>query len=371
MSNVKQKSVSLSDMLSNLTKDELHFIRRILQVHGGSQLNKSDLVEFLSSHLLEGLHGHLERFDQERYRIIKQVMKAPGALLPISKLKDAESYDAAYFQTYGLLFQVGDKVIMPQDIRGGMLKVSEKLLTEVFKRNMEWIQLTKGLLFYYGSMDMGKLADLIEQYSGKPVDVTDYILVIGDLEMYDYSVKMSRHQFSHYMVDDPDRIRMEHESRPTIEYYPLTKAQVLNAAEDDYVERHEGYKQLMSFLRVNWDMSEQEADEMISELVDQIRQNASLTDLVSILQEQLDFENMDLVQRLVDMVVILYNKTRVWELKGYSPEELRVQSTRPQPQPQQANSSGMVYDFQTKMKVGRNDPCPCGSGKKFKKCCGG
>jgi uncharacterized protein len=22
-------------------------------------------------------------------------------------------------------------------------------------------------------------------------------------------------------------------------------------------------------------------------------------------------------------------------------------------------------------KVGRNDPCPCGSGKKFKQCCGG
>ena len=23
-----------------------------------------------------------------------------------------------------------------------------------------------------------------------------------------------------------------------------------------------------------------------------------------------------------------------------------------------------------KKKVGRNDPCPCGSGKKYKKCCG-
>jgi uncharacterized protein len=22
-------------------------------------------------------------------------------------------------------------------------------------------------------------------------------------------------------------------------------------------------------------------------------------------------------------------------------------------------------------KVGRNDPCPCGSGKKYKRCCGG
>jgi len=25
----------------------------------------------------------------------------------------------------------------------------------------------------------------------------------------------------------------------------------------------------------------------------------------------------------------------------------------------------------TARKAGRNDPCPCGSGKKFKKCCGG
>lgn len=30
-----------------------------------------------------------------------------------------------------------------------------------------------------------------------------------------------------------------------------------------------------------------------------------------------------------------------------------------------------VFDFNTKkIKIGRNDPCPCGSGKKYKKCCG-
>jgi SWIM/SEC-C metal-binding protein len=26
--------------------------------------------------------------------------------------------------------------------------------------------------------------------------------------------------------------------------------------------------------------------------------------------------------------------------------------------------------IETQNKVGRNDPCPCGSGKKYKKCCG-
>ena len=27
-------------------------------------------------------------------------------------------------------------------------------------------------------------------------------------------------------------------------------------------------------------------------------------------------------------------------------------------------------EFLEREKIGRNDPCPCGSGKKFKKCCG-
>jgi len=29
-----------------------------------------------------------------------------------------------------------------------------------------------------------------------------------------------------------------------------------------------------------------------------------------------------------------------------------------------------VIEIQNRTKVGRNDPCPCGSGKKYKRCCG-
>jgi len=32
--------------------------------------------------------------------------------------------------------------------------------------------------------------------------------------------------------------------------------------------------------------------------------------------------------------------------------------------------SGAPPQPRQKKKVGRNDPCPCGSGKKYKKCCG-
>ncbi|MGE3189469.1 MAG: SEC-C metal-binding domain-containing protein [Vicinamibacterales bacterium] len=30
----------------------------------------------------------------------------------------------------------------------------------------------------------------------------------------------------------------------------------------------------------------------------------------------------------------------------------------------------MTEPYRAPPKVGRNEPCPCGSGKKYKKCCG-
>ena len=44
-------------------------------------------------------------------------------------------------------------------------------------------------------------------------------------------------------------------------------------------------------------------------------------------------------------------------------EELKAYCKREAPQ--------MFPKETTTEKTGRNDPCPCGSGKKFKKCCGG
>ena len=41
-----------------------------------------------------------------------------------------------------------------------------------------------------------------------------------------------------------------------------------------------------------------------------------------------------------------------------------------------SSTLGIIEDLENKpeidlsQKIGRNDPCPCGSGKKFKKCCG-
>ena len=81
------------------------------------------------------------------------------------------------------------------------------------------------------------------------------------------------------------------------------------------------------------------------------------------LQQQFEIEDEDSLKEFVDHVVFLSNNTRQWFLKGYTPDEL-LQKGNPRVIPFSAQSN------KTNVHVGRNDPCPCGSGKKYKKCCG-
>ncbi len=80
----------------------------------------------------------------------------------------------------------------------------------------------------------------------------------------------------------------------------------------------------------------------------------------------------EMIEKIRETLVIILLNTKI-----------EVKQPTPQPQPQKMTEA-KVYDPQkrpeeikkqvtvknTEKKVGRNDPCPCGSGKKYKNCCG-
>lgn len=97
--------------------------------------------------------------------------------------------------------------------------------------------------------------------------------------------------------------------------------------------------------------------------------------IIQYLQSRLEFPSFEFVQVLTAKIIELYNNTRQWVLKGHTPNELFLKEReylKPLPakpfKPGQSNAK--IIDLSTRTKVGRNDPCPCGSGKKYKKCCG-
>lgn len=101
--------------------------------------------------------------------------------------------------------------------------------------------------------------------------------------------------------------------------------------------------------------------------------------------------SMQELQEVVGIAVNYCNDCSRWFLKGYSSTEAsallgRGESVKTPPRivagpamkaagmditpEMQTMVDGMFYDRFSGTKIGRNDPCPCGSGKKYKKCCG-
>lgn len=61
----------------------------------------------------------------------------------------------------------------------------------------------------------------------------------------------------------------------------------------------------------------------------------------------------------IDLLTNLISAMPRWDINGWSPDDLSVKEF-----------GYKVSNAPTAVHVGRNDPCPCGSGKKYKKCCG-
>ena len=79
---------------------------------------------------------------------------------------------------------------------------------------------------------------------------------------------------------------------------------------------------------------------------------------------ELIFTSEKTVQPFLELIYAAHNNTRMWINNGHTPNEL-MQVKKAQ---FKANDQDQIF-IREHRKIGPNEPCPCGSGKKYKKCC--
>lgn len=107
------------------------------------------------------------------------------------------------------------------------------------------------------------------------------------------------------------------------------------------------------------------ADKVIEDLIEYMEagfiSGDSVRDYFSILEDNGFVPDEAHMRKLLDLLMNMSNALPNWMNNGWAPNELHEAYTGKKVF---YNEDGSI------MKVGRNDPCPCGSGKKYKKCCG-
>lgn len=87
------------------------------------------------------------------------------------------------------------------------------------------------------------------------------------------------------------------------------------------------------------------------------------------------FESDKQMETFASIMTNVNNNTRMLDFRGYTPNEIARMSASERtipsivPMGSIANKTFVPSNMATK-KIYPNDPCPCGSGKKYKKCCG-
>ena len=354
----------LINLLSLLKKHELDSIRKRLDLKGLSSLNKgalaSELERLIPIHFKKILH----MLDQERYDLISEIVKSSRYTIsnggfPISKIES--------LMEWGIIFpgiEQGQKFLtMPAELVELFSKIDGPDLKQIIRRNTEWIGLTHGMLYYYGVMETFHILQKVRQYTQQKVDSLEYLNVFSAASKYYGQAKFSSNGVS--LEDDrvfeAEGIIDEHNKRFSIDFYPFTKEQLLNAGETGYIDRVPAMEKFLGFLKEHYDLTQPEIEDLAIQLINIINMDDHPSMMIKYLNSRLEFPSFEFVQEITAHAMEIYNQTRMWVLKGYSPSELA--------QEEKKHLLPLPSDDENK-KIGRNDPCPCGSGKKYKKCCG-
>ncbi len=170
-----------------------------------------------------------------------------------------------------------------------------------------------------------------------------FVVIYGD-----YFVEVSIIQFDKF-----EEQLMQRKGKP---FYIPEQEELLKYKDDFYYEVTKEYKALLSYVTKNIFDGDECNSEMLCEEIQCICWFGFSMDSIAYAfnRRNINFKNEKQISEVMQLIVELANNTRIWENNGHTPTEIFELMEKPNLRP---------------LPVGRNDSCPCGSGKKYKNCC--
>ena len=164
----------------------------------------------------------------------------------------------------------------------------------------------------------------------------------------------------YYTLIDEDALESEQLRRSDLDFAALTRAEAWAAGADSYTPDTPACRAFIQFLMQEHGHDVLKAADVTGEIIILLQNGGTVQEAVEYLEDIGLMNDEDKAEAVIAPLAALNNATRLWQLKGHTPEELMAMT-----------GEGRVIPFNQvhKAKVGRNDPCPCGSGKKYKNCC--
>ena len=350
------KESNTSELLSLQTKPTLTDIAKRLDIKGYSKLGKDGLVNLVSAYITDNIDNILCELSYKELNLLKELAKED--LVEYSFSIDNLNLIGG-LSSLGVLFKLSTKdgyyLVVPSDIKDGInsLTSSKKYISNLKERS-EGIDLIDGLMTHYGLLLGGELYSIIPNKESKVFKEENLDFYLNYI-FRSYEAFTEGNALIHPFLFSPEDVYEELRVRQTIQYNFSNEDFFVSLGRDFKDTWGEEVLELKNILSKT-KLKKSDIDSLISQLIFYIKNDMDTQIIVELLTSySLNLSDKALADSIVNSFSKIFNNTPIWSLKGLTPSE----STARQ-------KTTIIKDKEP----GRNEPCPCGSGKKYKKCCG-
>lgn len=412
----------LREYLTKYTKEELLDQARSFEIKKCSGLRKADLIDRIVDTFCaeEMLRSRLACLTKEQMDLFRKACISPTAV-SVNEVVDAMQL---YRYWIGYFEDPTDRFCVFEDVAVALSKIDDKAFQLKQCRKGWLVKCIHFFIQYYGiapieviyEMYRQKVKDsideMIEILWEMPVDIVESCLFTMDkLGMEGWPKENPLYSekgiFVHLQLFEDAEFDYLLRQQMDKDFYIPSAQQIDEICRNGYEASSSAYKKLESFFIKKLKFSYEQAVTWCLQVWANSYEGESPSKIINKMTEaNIEFEEK-MINELLELLVTAHNNTRMKENRGYKPSEMvRKKSVDKMPTivPASSNAAAILKDaapqlqamgvpvdlngntdvIQTTMfpiglngepirvekKIYPNDPCPCGSGKKYKKCCG-
>ncbi len=402
------KKATVEGILLAETKEDLAEIARDfgLKITGK---RKNQLAFEIARHLLEPdvMRQELLEADEEDLDVFESAMEK-GRYFP--ERQELENLDFLWGLNYVASFVDGQYEV-PEEVKT-IYEILKRNGYRDFHRKAEWmVACLQAFDMIHVAAPAKVLYRMYRREKGIRVSYSEFLEIFDEIPEYrNPCCRIGETVVSGALAENNMYRRIMKRQRD-VEYYIPTLLEIISYAEDGYPSAEEAYRNLFAFFRDEMGQSDEMCDELCTVAYGEFAAGGMPSDFMDeINARDIVFDSQRQAEQFFNILMQVNNHTRMFDLRGHMPVEMprMYPGAAPGQMPTIVPMSSMAADmlegakdqieargfrvdtdsnaasisvkgFQNGLsgevtsgvkKVYPNDPCPCGSGKKYKKCCG-
>lgn len=323
--------------------------------------------------LLEEKLTALSESEMEFFRFLAD---RPGGVILSA---DTDKILAELLETEGLAQRFPeDKVIIPADIREEYRNLwTDELTLKWRKRNWMYKCLEAGM-YLYGVMTWDVLKSLFAlRYPHAEMDEIKALFETTPDFYAWFTERDGKLVLNGYEKEDY-YLFLEKEIQNDIPFYIPTREEVEDLYENGCLLSRESHVKLQDFIVETFGCDKDTACVKLHELYEGVNNRVRLNDAVDKFAagmvkegETYAFPSDESQVKFIELYMEMSRECRIRDNRGHDWYEMTaIMAGKNKASDSGAKKSAKNNAQVKRVKIGRNEPCPCGSGKKYKNCCG-